>query len=111
MGGTGTTRVTSTLTHTANTSLTDTRVLAIEGTLEMAGRRALHQPRGHAGGQATRARSSARPRATVELYAALDNDGRVESVELEGGGSGSTGEFAGVQFHAGTFELSTTARS
>ena len=36
MAGTGTTRVTGTLTHTQNTSLDGTRVLAIEGTLDMA---------------------------------------------------------------------------
>ncbi len=36
MGGTGTTRVTGTLTHTANTALDDTRTLVIEGTLDMA---------------------------------------------------------------------------
>ena len=104
MGGTGTTRVTSTLTHTANTSLNDTRVLA---------------DRGHArdGGDGRYINRSGTPvvrntgtikrtaAGTIELYAALDNDGRVENVELEGGGSGSTGEFAGVQFHSGTFEL------
>ena len=106
MGGTGTTRVTSTLTHTANTSLNDTRTLAIEGTLEMAGDGRYINSSGTpvVRNTGTIKRTAA---GTVELYAALDNDGRVEGVELEGGGSGSTGEFVGVQFHSGTFELST----
>ena len=37
MTGAGTTRVTGTLTHTASTSLSAGRVLAVEGTLDMAG--------------------------------------------------------------------------
>ena len=108
MGGTGTTRVTSTLTHTANTSLSDTRVLAIEGTLELAadGRYINRNGTPLVRNTGTIKRTAT---GTVDLYAALDNDGRVEGVELEGGGEGSTGEFAGVQFHSGTFELSNGA--
>ena len=104
MGGTGTTRVTSTLTHTANTSLNDTRVLAIEGTLEMAGDGRYINRTGTpvVKNTGTIKRTAA---GAVELYPALDNDGRVEGVDLEGGGSGSTGEFVAVKFKAGTFDL------
>ena len=109
MGGTGTTRVTSTLTHTANTSLNDTRTLAIEGTLEMA---ADGRYINKSGTPVVKNTGTIKRTATgaVELYPALDNDGRVENVELEGGGSGSTGEFVGVQFHSGTFDLDTGAK-
>ena len=49
--------------------------------------------------------------ADVQIYAPIDNDDRVEGVTLEGGGSGSTGEFAAVQFAgSGTFELSDGAK-
>lgn len=108
MGATGTTRVTATMTHTGNTSLNDTRVLAIEGTLEMAGDgRYINR----SGTPVVRNTGTIKRTAAgaVELYAALDNDGRVENVELEGGGSGSTGQFVGVQLHAGTFDLDNGA--
>ena len=49
--------------------------------------------------------------ADVQIYAPIDNDGRVENVTLAGGGSGSTGEFSGVRFIDNvTFELSEGAK-
>ena len=90
MAGTGTTRVTGTLTHTQNTSLDGTRVLAIEGTLEMAGAGRYINRSGTPliRNTGTIKRTVA---GTVELYPAVENDGLIQGVELEGGGSGSTG--------------------
>src|SRR5262249_34101108 len=104
MGGTGTTRVTSTLTHTGNVSLNDTPVRAIEGRVELA---ADGRYINRSGNPVVRNTGTIKRTSTgsVELYAAIDNDGRVENVELEGGGTGSSGEFVGGQLHAGTFEL------
>ena len=46
----------------------------------------------------------------MQIYAAIDNDGLVEGVDLEGGGTGSTGAFTGVKFAGGTtFELADGA--
>ena len=46
----------------------------------------------------------------TQIYAAIDNDGLVEGVDLEGGGTGSTGDFTGVKFAGGTtFELADGA--
>ena len=86
MAGTGTTRVTGTLTHTQNTSLDGTRVLAIEGTLEMAaaGRYINRSGTPLIRNTGTIKRTVA---GTVELYPAVENDGLIDGVELEGGGT------------------------
>lgn len=110
MGGTGTTRVTSTMTHTANTTLADTRTLAIEGTLALAGDGRYINRSGTPLIKNTGTIKRTAPTGPVELYPAVENDGRIENVELEGGGSGSTGEFAGAHLHSGTFELSSGAK-
>jgi hypothetical protein len=83
MSGTGTTRVTSTMTHTANTSLNDTRTLAIEGTLDMAADGRYINKSGTPLIKNTGTIKRAAPATgAVELYPAIDNDGRVENVEL-----------------------------
>ena len=85
-------------------------MLAIEGTLEMAGAgRYINRGSGtplitqHRHDQARRGRarsSSTRRSRTTAL---------IQGVELEGGGTGSTGTFDGVNLHAGTFELADGA--
>ncbi|MDA0182237.1 hypothetical protein OJ997_18165 [Solirubrobacter phytolaccae] len=110
MGGTGTTRVTSTMTHTANTSLTDTRTLQVEGTLDMAGDGRYINRSGTPLIKNTGTIKRTAATGNVELYPAVENDGSIQGVELEGGGSGSTGEFVGGQLHGGTFELENGAK-
>ena len=105
MTGTGTTKVTGTLTHSANTSLAAGRVLEIEGTLEMATERYINtsgtpdaadpQP-----GLIRRTGTGLAP-----LYPPVENDGRIEGpIDLQGGGA-SSGDFAGARFAQGTFAL------
>ena len=108
MSGTGITRVTSTLTHAGNTTLSGTRVLANEGTLNLAGGYINDANTPLVRNTGTIRRTAA---ADVQIYAPIDNDGRVENVALAGGGSGSTGEFSGVRFIDNvTFDLSEGAR-
>ena len=95
MGGAGTTRVTGVLTHSGNTMLTEPRVLANEGTINMAGGYINKTGAPVIRNTGTIKRTAA---AEVQIYAPIDNDNRVEGVTLEGGGSGSTGEFASVKF-------------
>ncbi|MBE2319415.1 hypothetical protein DVA67_025800 [Solirubrobacter sp. CPCC 204708] len=112
MGGAGTTRVTGTVTHTKNAALHDTRVLAIEGTLELAGANQ-YINRGTSATPLIRNTGTIKRTAAtgvVQLFPAVENDGVIRDVELEGGGSGSTGEFAGATLHSGTFELETGAK-
>ena len=105
MNGTGTTRVTGTLTHSANTTLG--RTLAIDGTLELAGGYINKSGTPVVRNTGTIKRTAA---SATQIYAAIDNDGLVEGVDLEGGGTGSTGDFTGVRFAGNTtFELADGA--
>ena len=110
MDGTGTTRVTGTLTHTANTSLDGAPVLAIDGTLELAARAAT---------STSAARRSIRNTGTIkrtvagtvaDLRRGRERRPRSQGVDLEGGGTGSTGDFTGVQFARGRRSSWPTAR-
>ena len=110
MTSAGTTRVTGTLTHTANTSLSAGRVLAVEGTLDMAGDgRAING----AGGAAIRVTGTFKRTGTGtnSTTAAIDNDGLVQGHRAQRRRQGRLdGRVRRRDLRSGTFELGTGAK-